>query len=63
MQVIIVRRYMNRKLRNRLRQLETEREELLELLSRFPSDSALARRLNEVDIKIVIITLEQTIDY
>lgn len=57
------RRYMNRKTLRRLHQLEAEREHLFDELSLRPWDNKLASRLNEVDIKIVAITHEQTIDY
>ncbi len=57
------KRYMNRRILLRLKNLEDESEQILEQLSKRPSDSLLVSRLNEIDIKIVAITHEQTIDY
>ncbi len=54
---------MNRKTLRRLKKLEAESENILNQLSKRPWDSALVSRLNEIDIKIVAITHEQTIDY
>jgi len=54
---------LNPQKRKELEELEIKADEILDMLWDDPGNSALASRLSEIEIKIVTITGEKTIDY